>query len=1315
MCFQGMVCVVKENNESLCMCVVRDLSQRSEGSLQPITLRVPASTSVREFVQQVANRFNHEPPSVELILSLPTGGEIVLKESSEDTLESSGVRADGSVRNTFVLQTLTTPEPRSNDEELRVGASASPTTFDYSTSTTNTTNTVTTASQESYSAGLIKHDVGYVGLVNQAMTCYLNSLLQALYMTPEFRNALYNWQYDSTINGHQAKCIPYQLQKLFVNLQTSIKTAVETTELTRSFGWDSSEAWQQHDIQELCRVMFDALEQVFKDTNQADLIDRLYQGKMTDYVKCLECGKEKSREDTFLDIPLPVRPFGSTVAYGSVVEALRAFVQPETLDGANQYFCENCNKKCDAHKGLKFTKFPYLLTLHLKRFDFDYNTMHRIKLNDKVTFPELLDLNSFIEQGGGEEVSNSEGLPEELTVSRCDDSSTTDSGSALDDESCQPNQEMTNTADINQDDDEGIDVSGGSSNHVENEKNRRHGLPNGPYVYQLFSIMIHSGSASGGHYYAYIKDFSNGDWFCFNDTSVTRITNDDIAKTFGGGALRGYYSGAYSSSTNAYMLMYRQISSDNCNAVRVEDFPEHIKDLHRELQDKYDMDRRLKERHSEMSTLKVHCHHPTKGLTDAKVYVHNDTSLYEITTEAYNVLKLSGQVDRANCRLVCYNPIQDTIDVSFDEREKETLAEIMATQKIEDLLLEIKDDDEEFEVYHPGCVTVKMHIIDLEKEDVPEGSIPFRSSLTSTVGELKNLIATCDSVDIKPEDIVLVVERYTNYHLLLEDDTQTLQDAGLSSCNRMYVSRGPVEKPFLSSRLYSLIDRFEHVITLHIALPATDPETLARLSIPPLSSNQDSSNKQGGDAVNSQDKVSGAGVTVAGPGGGSKSSLSLPLVVGGGGASGDEDPTTAAATHSDQSTSEDSSLTDSDRTLIGDVQDECLSDGVSPPDEMANPLPAPESPGSGGGGGQDAGYEENWDEDVSSQPRPKQYTYFRAVSYKSRGKKILKVSVDKRMSIDSLKTRLEPFLGVSATCFKLYRNTGNSEYETPRVRQCDSLSSLHNKDQLRVQLGRQLSSDEHKVQVYLLTLNTPQPVKYLCEWIVAKGGTVGQSKKELIEYLNKVQNLNLEYNRCRLRKKNWKCVGRVYQDSQIWVDDITLYSNGDIILQKLDEDEVVTADSQVCLFVRHWHPSTLTLDPFEEIVLNSFSVEELKEKLSQRSNIPLEQVEFAKPSGFFPCDMSVLSIQDIDWNPKVTSLEGWPLQISDDGGVIFYRDSTEELKALTPEERSELTTKETQRLSGSNSTVSSYSPRKERPLKIYLERRPQFVVEADVD
>lgn len=34
----------------------------------------------------------------------------------------------------------------------------------------------------------------YLGLSNQGATCYMNSLLQTLFMTPEFRKALYSWQ-----------------------------------------------------------------------------------------------------------------------------------------------------------------------------------------------------------------------------------------------------------------------------------------------------------------------------------------------------------------------------------------------------------------------------------------------------------------------------------------------------------------------------------------------------------------------------------------------------------------------------------------------------------------------------------------------------------------------------------------------------------------------------------------------------------------------------------------------------------------------------------------------------------------------------------------------------------------------------------------------------------------------------------------------------------------------------------------------------------------------------------------------------------------
>lgn len=68
----------------------------------------------------------------------------------------------------------------------------------------------------------------------------------------------------------------------------------------------------------------------------------------------------------------------------SVTESLEYFLKPEVLDGDNQYYCQACAKKVDAVKGLKFDRLPYLLSLQLKRFDFDYTTFQRIKLNDEV-------------------------------------------------------------------------------------------------------------------------------------------------------------------------------------------------------------------------------------------------------------------------------------------------------------------------------------------------------------------------------------------------------------------------------------------------------------------------------------------------------------------------------------------------------------------------------------------------------------------------------------------------------------------------------------------------------------------------------------------------------------------------------------------------------------------------------------------------------------------------------------------------------------------------------------------------------------------
>jgi len=53
-------------------------------------------------------------------------------------------------------------------------------------------------------------------------------------------------------------------------------------------------AWQQHDVQELCRAMFDALELTWQNTSQSNIINELYEGKMKDCVQCLQVMKDEA-------------------------------------------------------------------------------------------------------------------------------------------------------------------------------------------------------------------------------------------------------------------------------------------------------------------------------------------------------------------------------------------------------------------------------------------------------------------------------------------------------------------------------------------------------------------------------------------------------------------------------------------------------------------------------------------------------------------------------------------------------------------------------------------------------------------------------------------------------------------------------------------------------------------------------------------------------------------------------------------------------------------------------------------------------------
>eukprot|EP01012_Entosiphon_sulcatum_P020819 TRINITY_DN25687_c1_g1_i1.p1 TRINITY_DN25687_c1_g1~~TRINITY_DN25687_c1_g1_i1.p1 ORF type:complete len:729 (+),score=146.84 TRINITY_DN25687_c1_g1_i1:82-2187(+) len=295
-----------------------------------------------------------------------------------------------------------------------------------------------------------KGKAGYVGLRNQGSTCYMNSLLQTLFMTPEFRHALLGWELQP--GPDTSKNIPLQLQQLFSRLQQSEHGAVETKALTNSFGWTAADTFTQHDVQELNRVLFEAIQKYLERHKVEDFISRLYEGHMIDYIACQRCGGGRERLDTYQDIQVAVKGMPTVEA------AIEAFSMPELLEGDNQWRCDSCGQLSDAKKGLRLDTTPQIFTIQLRRFDFDMEKLERVKIYDGIHIPLVLDVTPWI-----------------------------------------PAHRRAEDPEAN--------------------------------LYDLFSVLLHRGSAHGGHYFAYIRNLKTDRWYNFNDESVDEITFEELLKT----------------------------------------------------------------------------------------------------------------------------------------------------------------------------------------------------------------------------------------------------------------------------------------------------------------------------------------------------------------------------------------------------------------------------------------------------------------------------------------------------------------------------------------------------------------------------------------------------------------------------------------------------------------------------------------------------------------------------------------------------------------------------------------------------------------
>jgi len=323
---------------------------------------------------------------------------------------------------------------------------------------------------------------GFVGLKNAGATCYMNSVLQQLYMLEGIKTGVLKCDAactdlnedfsgeerledevseDDSEKGDYNLSILKQVQAIFGHLSSTQLQYYVPKGLWRHFKMlgEPVNLREQQDAVEFFMTLIDTIDEALKAVGHEQVCARVLGGVISDQKICKTCPHRYSRQEPCSVISVDVKN------HSNLMDSLAEYTKGELLETENAYYCERCDKKVDTVKRLCVKKLPPILVIQLKRFDYDFERDAAVKFNDYFEFPRDLDMEPYTVAG----------------LARRENE-------AVD---CEP-----------EDLDESI-----------------------VRKYKLRGMVVHSGQASGGHYYSYIKD---GDkWFKFDDGDVTEVNMAD--------------------------------------------------------------------------------------------------------------------------------------------------------------------------------------------------------------------------------------------------------------------------------------------------------------------------------------------------------------------------------------------------------------------------------------------------------------------------------------------------------------------------------------------------------------------------------------------------------------------------------------------------------------------------------------------------------------------------------------------------------------------------------------------------------------------
>ena len=228
-----------------------------------------------------------------------------------------------------------------------------------------------------------KYTNKYNGMINEGMTCYLNSMMQSYNALTLFKKAIFSLPFEKEENS-----LSSSLQILFYDL-TFGNELVSSNKLIKSFGWEKDDIFIQHDIQEFNMMLSDMMEKKFKGTKANEIFNYLFEGTTENIIKCIEYNFQNKKIEKFNDIQLNIK------GCKNIYESLNEFIKEEILDNEDKYEVEGHGKE-KAIKKMNFIKLPPVLIFQLKRFEYNNEIKSIEKLNDYYEFYDQLNMNQYI-------------------------------------------------------------------------------------------------------------------------------------------------------------------------------------------------------------------------------------------------------------------------------------------------------------------------------------------------------------------------------------------------------------------------------------------------------------------------------------------------------------------------------------------------------------------------------------------------------------------------------------------------------------------------------------------------------------------------------------------------------------------------------------------------------------------------------------------------------------------------------------------------------------------------------------------------------